>query len=55
MICTRTDDEIRRDLKPELVSPKMTVFQTSWSDRLRNVYREGCLFDNKDWRELLKW
>lgn len=55
MLCTRTDDEIRRDMRPEVLVDRLTCFSKSWPDRLRNVYKNGCLFDQEEWLELIKW
>lgn len=55
MLCTRTDDEIRRDMRPEVLVDRLTCFSKTWPDRLRNVYKNGCLFDQEEWLELIKW
>lgn len=55
MICTRTDDEIRQDLTPEKVYPKMRVFEKPWSERFKNLYENGCLFNLEDWIDLVQW
>ncbi len=55
MVCTRTDEEIERDLSPEILADKMTCFSRSWPDRLRSVYENGYLFDREDWMELISW
>jgi len=54
-ICTRDDEEIKRDLTPEVLAPRLTCFSKPWPDRLRNVYQNGCLFDRNDWLELIEW
>lgn len=54
-MCTRNGDELRRDLRSEVITEKMTCFSKSWPDRLRNVYHKGCLFDSDDWLELIQW
>lgn len=55
MICTRTDEEIERDLTPEILGDKMKCFSRSWPDRFRSVYQNGHLFDREEWMELIKW
>lgn len=55
MLCTRSDEEIRRDMRPEVLVHKLTCFSKSWPDRLRNVYKNGCLFDQDEWLSLIKW
>jgi hypothetical protein len=54
-ICTRTDEEIRRDMIPEVLANKLTCFARSWPDRFKNVYHNGCLFEQQDWLDLIKW
>jgi len=55
VLCTRSDEEIERDLKPEILAGKLTCFARSWPARALNLYEQGCLFDQKDWLELIEW
>lgn len=55
LLCTRTDDEIRRDMKPEMLVNTLTCFSRSWPDRFRYLMKHGCLFDQNDWLELIEW
>lgn len=55
IVCTRNDEELKKDLRPEVVGPKLTCFSKSWPDRIRNVYKKGSLFDSEEWFELIKW
>lgn len=55
LVCTRTDEEIKRDLCPEILSGKMTCFARSWPDRLRCAYSNGYLFDKEEWISLIEW
>ena len=55
MICTRSDEEIKRDLQPEVLVHRMLCFSKSWPDRLKNVYHNGHLFDNEEWIKLISW
>eukprot|EP00551_Chaetoceros_affinis_P008681 CAMPEP_0203683586 /NCGR_PEP_ID=MMETSP0090-20130426/47595_1 /ASSEMBLY_ACC=CAM_ASM_001088 /TAXON_ID=426623 /ORGANISM="Chaetoceros affinis, Strain CCMP159" /LENGTH=700 /DNA_ID=CAMNT_0050552735 /DNA_START=832 /DNA_END=2934 /DNA_ORIENTATION=- len=55
MVCTRTDEEIKRDLRPEILVDKMLCFSRTWPDRLRNVYKNGYMFDREEWIDLLAW
>ena len=55
MVCTRTDEEIRRDLRPDILVDKLKCFSASWPDRFRNVVDKGCLFDKEEWLTLIKW
>lgn len=55
MICTRTDEELLRDMKPEVLQPKMSLFESSWGQRLARVYRHGTMFDQDDWCKRVRW
>mmetsp|Transcript_37495 Transcript_37495/g.44730 ORF Transcript_37495/g.44730 Transcript_37495/m.44730 type:complete len:541 (+) Transcript_37495:1-1623(+) len=54
-ICTRTNEEIERDMKPEILVDRLVVFSRCWTDRLRSVYDNGTLFDMQEWLDLVKW
>jgi len=49
MVCTRTDEELIRDLKPEILAPKMSIFESSWGQRLSRAWKHGTMFDQDDW------
>lgn len=55
LVCTRTDEEIRRDMRPEILVNRMTPFTRPWPERIRSVMENGYLFDQNDWMELLSW
>mmetsp|Transcript_28322 Transcript_28322/g.39836 ORF Transcript_28322/g.39836 Transcript_28322/m.39836 type:complete len:604 (-) Transcript_28322:91-1902(-) len=55
LVCCRTDDEIQRDMRPEILVDKLTCFSKSWPDRIRNVYHKHHMFDNEDWLDTIKW
>ena len=55
IICTRTDDEIRQDLHPEILIQKLTCFDRPWGERLKGLVRDGCLFSFDIWMEKIKW
>jgi predicted acylesterase/phospholipase RssA len=55
ILCTRTDDELRRDLKPEILAEKLRCFRAPWSQRIKCFLRTGNLFDFDEWLELIKW
>jgi len=55
IVCTRTDDEIRRDMQPSLIVDKLTCFKLPWKDRIKNLWTKGCMFNYEDWRELITW
>jgi len=55
IICTRTDDEIRRDLDPNVLVERIKCFHLPWSLRIKNLWKKGCMFDYDYWRKLIKW
>lgn len=55
IVCTRTDDELRRDLDPLILSKQMTCFALPWPDRIKNLAKNGHMFNYSDWRELISW
>ncbi len=55
MICTRTDEELENDLKPEVLTPKMSIFASSWMDRWTRWWKYGTMFDQEDWMSRVKW
>ncbi|KAL7546876.1 hypothetical protein ACHAWF_010200 [Thalassiosira exigua] len=55
MLCTRTEEELIRDLKPEVLAPKMSIFESSWGQRWARWYRHGTMFDQDDWYQRVKW
>lgn len=55
MVCTRTSEEIMRDLKPEIVRHKLKVFEDSWSDIFRRTYETGCMFSAEEWHRKIQW
>lgn len=55
LVCTRTDEEIRRDMRPEVLVDRLKCFSRSWPDRIKSVYQTGNLFDHEEWLELIQW
>jgi predicted acylesterase/phospholipase RssA len=55
VLCTRTNDELRRDLVPEVMGARMKCFARSWPDRIRSVIREGHMFSGEDWLAMIQW
>ncbi len=55
MICTRTEEELLKDLKPEVLKEKMSIFASSWGHRLARFYRNGTMFDQDDWLKRVRW
>jgi hypothetical protein len=55
IICTRTHEEIQRDLDPAILSQKLKCFHLAWSERAKNLRSKGCMFNYEDWREMIRW
>ena len=55
VICTRTDEELKRDLKPEVLAPQLTCFSRPWMERIKSVMNNGHMFAFEDWIKLIKW
>ena len=55
MVCTRTDEELMEDLKPETLAEHMTIFESSWGERLKRWWKTGCMFDQDDWLRRVKF
>jgi len=54
-LCTRNEEELKSDLCPKILAPRLTCFSKTWPDRIRNFRKKGCLFDSDDWFELIHW
>mmetsp|Transcript_29038 Transcript_29038/g.58932 ORF Transcript_29038/g.58932 Transcript_29038/m.58932 type:complete len:727 (-) Transcript_29038:114-2294(-) len=54
-LCTRNDEEIARDLKPEILCDKLLCFTRSWPERILSYLKTGAMFDVDDWIERIKW
>lgn len=55
VICTRTDEELIRDMKPEIMSSKLVCFSRPWGERFKSFAKNGHFFDFEEWLELIKW
>ena len=55
IICTRTDDEIRRDFDPQVLITKLICFSRPWSARLKSVWQTGNLFSFDEWMDNIQW
>ena len=55
VLCTRTDEELKRDMTPEVLSKKMKCFERPWLARLRSVMKSGNMFSEKEWLDMVKW
>jgi hypothetical protein len=55
IVCTRTDEEIKRDLNPDVLDGKLICFARPWSERIKSVLDNGSMFCFEDWMKLIKW
>lgn len=55
LVCTRTNEEIRHDLKPEIIASKMQFFVRPWTERLKSVWKNGHMFAGEDWLKMAHW
>jgi predicted acylesterase/phospholipase RssA len=55
IICTRTDEELKRDLTPEVLGTKMKCFSRPWGERLKSLWKNGCLFSFDEWMAMIQW
>ena len=55
ILCTRTDDELKRDLNPEILSTKLLCFSRPWRERIPSVWKDGHMFDTDEWLSMIKW
>ncbi|KAL3921058.1 MAG: hypothetical protein SGILL_002949 [Bacillariaceae sp.] len=55
VLCTRTNDELLKDLEPQVIGPKMKCFARSWPDRIVSLWKTGNLFSEKDWQQMIRW
>ena len=49
MVCTRTNEELATEMTPDNICPKMSIFASPWSERIKRFYQEGTMFDQQDW------
>lgn len=55
ILCTRTDEELKRDFTPDVLDHKLTCFARSWTERLKSVVDNGNMFSFEEWYDLIKW
>jgi predicted acylesterase/phospholipase RssA/uncharacterized membrane protein len=55
VLCTRTNDELLRDLDPKVIGPHMKCFNRSWPERLKSLWKTGNLFAEEDWQKMIRW
>jgi len=55
LACTRTNDELKLDITPEVLVHKITIFNRSWTERLSGLWKEGYMFDTNEWLTVIKW
>lgn len=55
LLCTRTNEELHRDLQPGIVGPKMKCFARPWLERFKSLWKNRCLFSGEEWLDMIKW
>lgn len=55
VLCTRTNDELHRDLDPQVIGPRLHCFERSWPERIKSVWKTGNLFRGEDWLDMIRW
>lgn len=55
VICTRTDEEILRDMRPEIMEERLVCFKRSWPERMKSLAKNGHMFSFDEWLELIRW
>jgi hypothetical protein len=55
IICTRTDEELKRDLTPEVLGGKLKCFSRPWPDRIKSLWKNGCMFEFEQWLDMIQW
>lgn len=55
ILCTRTNEELLRDLDPQVVGPRLRCFDRTWLEMFRSMWKTGNLFDGDDWLQMIKW
>jgi hypothetical protein len=55
ILCTRTDEELKRDFSIDVLDGKLTCFERSWRERVKSVMENGNMFAFDDWMKLIQW
>jgi predicted acylesterase/phospholipase RssA len=55
ILCTRTDEELLRDLNPNELIKHITCFDRPWGERLKSLWKTGSLFSFEAWMEKIQW
>jgi hypothetical protein len=55
MLCTRTDEELMKELKPEILAKQMSIFESSWTQRWKRWWKHGTMFDQDDWSKRVRY
>ena len=55
ILCTRTNEELKRDLTPEVLGTKLKCFSRPWRERIPSVWKNGHMFETDEWLTLIKW
>lgn len=55
VLCTRTPEEIDRDMRPEILCDNVKCFSRPWVERIKSLYMFGSMFDFDEWYEMIQW
>jgi len=55
VLCTRTDDELLRDLEPEVIGPQLHPFDRNWRERIWSLVTTGNMFCGEHWQDVIQW
>lgn len=55
ILCTRTDEELDHDMRPEVLVKKLICFSRKWPHRISSLLKTGSMFSEPEWLELLRW
>lgn len=55
LVCTRTNEELQRDMDPVILAQKMQCFKRPWAERFKSLWKNGHLFCGEEWMEMIKW
>lgn len=55
VVGTRTDEELRRDLHPQVLIQYLSCFDRPWGERLKSLWQTGALFSFDTWMEKIRW
>jgi len=55
ILCTRTEEELKHDLQPDVLAERLICFCRPWLERIKSVWKTGHLFGQDEWMDLIQW